>query len=326
MILIMAKTKSGPVLGIDLGGTNMQFGVVDANGKIIGRAKKKTKAGEGFEKVVDRLVEGAAAASAEAKLSLEQVQAVGIAAAGAIDMPNGIILESPNLGWRDVPFRDILKKKLGRPVVLENDVNGAVWGEYLLGAGTGRGDCFGVWVGTGVGGGLVLNGQIYRGEFFTAGEIGHTIIDPHEPRGLAKLEERCSRTGMSRLILARLHAYPKSMLHELVDRATGITGSKMLAKAYEAKDPLTVDVVHEAADLLGQAIANWVTVLALDTVIIGGGVTEALGAPYLDRIRASFEAWVFPDRCRQCKLVPTKLLDDAGLLGAAMLARNAVAD
>lgn len=319
----MAKTNSGPVLGIDLGGTNMQFGVVDANGKVIGRAKKKTKAEEGLEKVIDRLVDGANDAAKEAKLTLEELQAVGIAAAGAIDTPNGVILESPNLGWRDVPFRDLLKKRLGRPVVLENDVNGAVWGEYLLGGGKGRGDCFGVWVGTGVGGGLVLNGRIYRGDFFTAGEVGHTVIDPHEPRGLGKLEERCSRTGMSRLILARLHAYPKSMLHEMIDRATGITGSKMLAKAYDAKDPLTVDVVHEAADLLGQAIANWVTVLALDTVIIGGGVTEALGKPYLDRIRASFEAWVFPDRCKKCKLLATTLLDDAGLLGAAMLAREA---
>ena len=180
----MAKTNSGPVLGIDLGGTNMQFGVVDANGKVIGRAKKKTKAEEGLEKVIDRLVDGANDAAKEAKLTLDQVQAVGIAAAGAIDTPNGVILESPNLGWRDVPFRDLLKKKLNRPVVLENDVNGAVWGEYLLGAAKGRGDCFGVWVGTGVGGGLVLNGKIYRGDFFTAGEVGHTVIDPHEPRGL----------------------------------------------------------------------------------------------------------------------------------------------
>lgn len=325
----MAKTSTASpaplVIGIDLGGTNMQFGVVNAGNEIIGRAKKKTKAAEGFDRVVDRLVEGATDAAREAGVDLQDIAAVGIASAGAIDAPNGVVLDSPNLGWRDVPFRDILRKRFNRPVVLENDVNGAVWGEYQLGAGKGGGDVLGVWVGTGVGGGLVLNGRIYHGSFFTAGEIGHTIIDPHAPPGLAKLEEQCSRTGMSRLILARLHFYADSMLHESVDRRSGITGSKMLARAYEAKDALTVDVVHRAADLLGQSIANWVTVLALETVIIGGGVSEALGKPYLQRIRASFEKWVFPDRCRQAKLIPTMLLDDAGLLGAALLAREAAA-
>lgn len=308
-------------VGVDLGGTNMQCGVVDENNAILGRAKKKTKPQDGAEGVLDRLAEGVSEACIDAGIDLDQVAAVGVAAAGAIDIPRGIILNAPNLGWVDLPFKAMLERTLGKKVLLENDVNGAVWGEYHLGAAKGQGDVIGVWVGTGVGGGLVLNGKLYHGELFTAGEIGHTILEPSQPWGRCKLEEICSRTGMSRMIVSRLHAYPDSIMHELIDPDKGIAGSKMLAKGYEAGDTLTVDVIHHAADMLGVAIANCVTLLAVDTVLIGGGVTEALGATWVARIRASFERHVFPERSRAARIFITELRDNAGLLGAALLAR-----
>jgi len=313
-------------VGVDLGGTNMQLGVVNARHEIVGRAKKKTKPDEGAEAVLGRLADGVAEACAEAGIELEQVRAVGVAAAGAIDMPRGVILNAPNLGWIDLPFKALLENKLGKPVLLENDVNGAVWGEHQLGAAQGQGDVIGVWVGTGVGGGIVLGGRVYHGELFTAGEIGHTILDPREPWGRCKLEEICSRTGMSRMIVSRLHAYPDSMMHELIDPKKGIAGSKALAKAYEAGDALTVEAIHHAADLLGVAIANCVTLLAVDTVLIGGGVTEALGEPWVARIRQSFERHVFPERSRAARFFITELRDNAGLLGAALLAREMQAE
>ncbi|MCL4209757.1 MAG: ROK family protein [Phycisphaeraceae bacterium] len=318
-----ARTRlSNPVVGVDLGGTNMQLGVVDRHNHIHGRLKLKTKAAEGAKSVIERLARGVEESCEQAGIKVTDLKAVGVAAAGAIDIPKGVVLNAPNLGWIDLPFRDILRKRLGVPVVLENDVNGAVWGEYVLGKTAGQGDVLGIWVGTGVGGGLVLNGRIYHGAFFTAGEVGHTILDVREPWGQSKLEEICSRTGMSRMIVSRLHAYPKSVLHKLIDPATGVAGSKVLAQAYKRRDPLTVDVVNTAADLLGVAIASFVTLLALDTVIVGGGVTEALGEPYLKRIRASFDRHVFPDVCRGCRIIPTELVDNAGLLGAALLARE----
>lgn len=316
------------VVGIDLGGTNMQVGVVDARGRIIGREGKKTKSEEGQAEVINRIVRAVNQACDDARVTLKDIAAVGIAAPGAIDIPRGVVLEAPNLKWYDAPLRDILQKRLKRPVVVDNDVNGAVWGEFVLGAGKiarradgEGGDVLGVWMGTGVGGGLVINGRLFYGEFFTAGEVGQTVLFPNGGPGRRTVEDFCSRTGISRTIQERIKKYPKSILHEITEGTGKITGSKQLARAYRHKDPLAVSVVDESADLLGVAVANWITVLALDTVIIGGGVTEALGAPYLARIRQSFKKHVFPKRCQKCRLVMTKLKDDAGLLGAALLAR-----
>lgn len=319
-----------PVIGIDLGGTNMQIGVVDARNQIIGREGRKTKSDEGADAVIDRLVTGVQRACDDAKVKLKDIGAVGIAAPGAIDIPKGIVLEAPNLKWYDFPLRSILKKKLKRPVVVDNDVNGAVWGEFILGAGRPQGgskrsgDVLGVWMGTGVGGGLIIDDKLFHGEFFTAGEVGQTVICPQGKKGRRTVEDFCSRTGMSRTIQGRLKDFPKSKLLELTEGTGKITGSKQLAKAYLAGDRLAVEVVNDAADLLGIAIANLITVLAIDTVVIGGGVTEALGKPYLKRITASFKVNVFPQRCAKCRLVMTQLKDDAGLLGAALLARKAL--
>jgi glucokinase len=319
------------VIGIDLGGTNMQVGVVDGRNRLLGRAGKKTKAREGAAAVIDRIAAAVKLACDDAGVTMKSIAAVGIAAPGAMDMPRGIVLEAPNLRWNDFPLRDVLRRRLRRPVVLENDVNGAVWGEYCLGAARPsrsksaarhrNDDVLGVWVGTGVGGGLVFGGQLFHGSYFTAGEVGWCTLFPGGKKGRRTVEDFCSRTGMSRTILERIKRFPKSKLLDETEGTGEVTGSKQLARAYRAHDRLAMEVVNEAAHLLGIAIANYVTVLSVGTVVIGGGVTEALGKPYLDRISRSFRAHVFPRRCADARLVMTKLKDDAGVLGAAMLAR-----
>lgn len=297
------------VVGVDLGGTNVQFGAVDADNRIVGRAAAKTGAAGGVEHVLDVLERGVADACAAAGVRPTEVEAVGIAAAGAIDIPRGVVLSAPNLGWRDVPLRDLLARRLGTRVVLDNDVNGAVWSEYHFGPARGRGDALGVWVGTGVGGGIVLGGRLHHGAFFTAGEIGHTILLPDGAPGSRTVEDHCSRTAFrARIAEARGDG--------------AMPDTKEIAAAYAAADPIVTRVVHRGADLLGIAIGSWITMLAIDRVILGGGITEALGDPYVARVRASFEATVFPDKCRACRIDVTKLEADAGLLGAAMLARS----
>lgn len=320
-----AGTPASPVVGIDLGGTNMQLGIVGDQHRIIARAKRKTQAERGQDAVIRRILTAVEELCDKAAIDMGTLQAVGIAAPGAIDIPNGIVLEAPNLGWRDTPLRDLLHEALGCPIAVDNDVNGAIWGEHHLGAARGQDNVLGVWVGTGVGGGLILGGRLYHGDFFTAGEIGQTVIEPEGEPGARTLEDYASRTGMSRIIIKRLPRRKKSMLHDLIDRERGVAGSSKLAKAFNAKDPLAVEVVEHAARVLGIAIANMVTVLSLNRVVIGGGVTEALGQPFIDLIRASFDRDVFPDRCRACELVMTELADDAGLLGAAILAQSLTA-
>jgi glucokinase len=312
------------VIGIDVGGTNMQFGLLDGSNRLIARCSSRTDAAGGFEHVVDRIVEGVDAVCSEAGVRRKAIGAVGIAAAGAIDIPRGVILKAPNLNWIDVPLRQRLQERLDRPVILDNDVNGAVWGEHMLGAGDGTGDALGVWIGTGVGGGLILNGTLHRGEYFTAGEIGHTILLPGEPRGRRTVEENCSRTGVRRIISETAADHPDSMIHRLVTGDLTTESMEPLATAYHQGDAYIREVIDHSADQLGSAIASWVTMLAMKRVYLGGGMTESLGSDYVNRLRDSFLEHVFPDECKTCELLVTKLAANAGLLGVALLARDAV--
>ncbi|MCI0364855.1 MAG: ROK family protein [Phycisphaerales bacterium] len=318
----MRSALRGLVVGIDLGGTNMQIGVVDSRNRIVGRHGDKTRASEGVEAVIDRIVGGIHISCEQAGINLKQVTAIGIAAPGAIDIAKGVVLEAPNLKWRNVPLRAILRQRLTCKIVVDNDANAAVWAESQLGVARGRGDVLGVWVGTGVGGGLVLNGRLYHGDFFTAGEIGHSIVFPDRPRGRRTVEEYCSRTGMTRTIRELLPSHPESMLNQLARPIAKGIGSRDLAESCRNRDRLALLVVNSAADLLGIAIANWITILALGSVVIGGGVAEDLGKPYLRRVTDSFKRHVFPQRNGRCRLLLTTLREDAGLLGAAMLARG----
>ncbi|MHC5007739.1 MAG: ROK family protein [Planctomycetota bacterium] len=312
------------MVGIDLGGTNMNFAVVDAAGSIIGRAHLKTEAHEGRDRVVDNLVAGVNDACADAAVSLDDLAAVGIAAAGAMDIPRGVILVSPNFQWTDVPLRDIVAEKLGRPIVLNNDVNAAAWGEHKLGLGRGHDDLLCVWVGTGVGGGLVLHGELHLGAFFTAGEVGHSVILPDSPPGERTVEDCCGRTGMLRSMRRRLDLHPESHIAGLPEDQERTLSMALIADAYAANDVLVCNTVNRGAWLLGVAIANWVTVLSLDMVVIGGGMTEALGEQYLARIRDGFREHVFPRRLQDCALVMSELAMDAAPLGVALLARDAI--
>lgn len=311
---------SSIVVGVDLGGTNLQAGVVDASHRIIGRSSAKTEGHRGMATVLGNLVHAIRQACRNAGIELDEVAAVGVCAAGAIDIPRGVILTSPNLGWIDVPFRDLLGERLERPIVLDNDVNGAAWGEHHLGAGDGTCDALGVWVGTGVGGGLIINNTLIHGDFFTAGEIGHVVIRPDQPRGHRKVEDLCSRNGIKSQIAARLAEFPRSVVHDLVDGDSSRFSTATLKQAYDGGDDLVTMVIDEAADLLGCAIANVVTLLGLRKVYLGGGIAETFGRPYLERVAASMRSNVFPPRSQACEILMTKLGPDSGLLGAALLA------
>jgi glucokinase len=314
----MPDTK--PVVGIDLGGTNVQIGVVSENKKILGRAKRKSKPEEGRDAVIGRIVDGVEEACKEGKVRLSELGGIGIGAPGAIDPDTGTVIEAVNLRWDNVPLADILGKKLGKPVFVENDVNAAVYGENKLGAGENARELLGVWLGTGIGGGLILNGKLYAGTFFTAGEIGHTTLFPGNPPGSRSLEQNCSRTSVVERLIKLIRSNHKSVIPSLVDGDLSEVKSKTVAKAYEMGDELTVEVVDNAAELVGVSIAGVVTLLSLGRVVLGGGLTEALGDALVDKVKKSVRAHVFPDKCRSVKVVGTKLLDDAGVMGSALIA------
>ncbi len=314
------------VVGVDLGGTNMQIGVIDADGKIIGRCKRKTKAHEGRARVIERLCEGVSRALLDANVPRERLYGVGVGAPSVVDFDNGIVIKAGNLGWENVPLREILAKELNTTVALDNDVNVAAWGEVALGAARGKENVLAVWVGTGVGAGLILEGELWRGPRFTAGEIGHVVLFPGGQPGFMTVEDVCSRTGITNALRRLLPMYPDSLLHKLLaekkEDAAGFAlgmGSSIIARAYESNDELCKRVVDKSAEFLGVAIANFLTMTSIDCVVLGGGVVEALGEPYVARVRRSFERTVFPAVLAKSEMLASRLNDDAGVLGAAML-------
>ncbi|GMV24046.1 MAG: sugar kinase [Phycisphaerae bacterium] len=317
-----AKAIKGPVVGVDLGGTNMQIGVVSPDRALIGESKRKTKADEGLDGVVTRLISGIEEACASAKVTLRELAAVGIGAPGAVDPEEGVVLEAVNLRWNDVPLADILTKRMGVPAFLDNDVNVAVYGEYRMGAGAGSKHLLGVWVGTGIGGGLILNDALYYGHFMTAGEIGHTLILPGNPPGSRSLEHNCSRTAVVDRLVRLIRSNRKSVLTKLTEGDYEGIKSKTIAEAFRRKDELTVEVVEETAQLLGVAIANCVTLLSLERVVLGGGLTEALGDPWVELVKRHARKFAFPERCKKVDIVESKLMDHAGVYGAAMIAMD----
>jgi len=314
----MRSTK--PFIGIDLGGTNMQIGVVSHDYKLLAPAKRKTKADEGLDAIVARIISGIEEACERANIRVLDLGGIGIGAPGVVDPFRGVVIEAVNLRWDNVPIADILAKKLRIRTWLDNDVNVAVYGENKLGAGKGSNQLLGIWVGTGIGGGLILNGKLHYGHFFSAGEIGHTILYPGQPRGNRTLENNCSRTAVVDRLVRLIRSNAKSKIIEDVGDDLESIKSRSLGKHYLAGDKLVVEVVDHTAELLGIAIANAVTLLSLERVILGGGLTEAIGKPFVDRVVKSVKEHVFPEICRKVEVVASQLADNAGVFGAAMIA------
>ena len=286
------------------------------------KAKKKTKADNGTEKVVDRICDTCLDAMEEAGLSIKDISALGIGAPGATDSEKGVVIEAVNLRWNNYPLAKTLKNKLNLPVVVDNDVNVGAWGEYQVGAGKKQDNMMAVFIGTGIGGGLILNGNLYQGTYGTAGEIGHVVLRSDAPLGRRTLENLASRSAIVNLITNLVKANHPSIITDLCNGDLSNIRSKMIKQAVEEKDDLVCRVVQEACHYVGVAAAGMVTMLSLPCVVLGGGLTEALGPKVIEWTRKSFDDTVFPSKLKNCKIVEAQLGDDAGLVGAALLAAD----
>jgi len=293
-------------IGVDVGGTKIAGGVVDPDGTV--------------EAAIVDLV-------AELRASHE-IEAVGVAAAGFIDKQRATVMFAPNLAWRHVPLREHLEAKLQLPVVIENDANAAAWGEFTFGAGKHIDDLLLVTVGTGIGGGVVLDGELMRGAFGVAAEIGHLRVVPGgRPCGCGNLgcwEGYGSGSALVRQTREQLRA--GSLLgRDLLDRADGdveaVTGP-MITAAAQAGDRFAIEQVEELGRWLGEGIASLVAVLDPATVAIGGGVSEA-GDLLLDPIRQAFAQQLTGRGYRPAAEIRlAELGNRAGQLGAADLGRR----
>jgi len=308
-------------VGVDLGGTNIQIGVVKSDGSVLARTKQKTAPEDGHQAIVKRIGEGVREACDEAGVAVSDLAAVGIGAPGPCDPHSGEVIEAVNLRWGRTPLRDLVREQVDTEVFLDNDVNVAVFGEARLGAAKGATDVLGCWVGTGVGGGLILDGRIYYGKHHTAGEMGHVVLWPGNAPGTRSIEHNCSRTTISNRIIQLIKAGRRSSLEEVVNSKNQRLKSKALAQAYKGGDALTCEIIDDSAERLGVGLANIVTLLSLEKVVLGGGLVEALGEPYVKAVRKAVKRETFPPAASEAvDVVASELEDDAGIVGAALIA------
>ncbi|HEY6291188.1 MAG TPA: ROK family protein [Terriglobia bacterium] len=326
------RSRSKHVLaGIDLGGTSMKVLIVDPKNGILGEAKAPTRRSKRPSALVNDIVALLDEAVGMAGLSRRDLSAVSIGAPGPIDRHRGVVREAPNLGWLEFPLGPEMERRLRVPVIVENDVNVGTVGEHVLGAGTNVNDLVGIFVGTGIGGGIIANGHLYEGSRGGAGEVGHTVILVDGPRcscgkrGCA--EALASRTAIERDVRAAIKAGRKSVVPELMKRKHRLRmTSSVINAALKRKDPVMREVMANAQRYLGILVANVVNLLDPECVVIGGGLAGRLGEVFVGPIRkTAFEYFLRDKDAQRIRVVPGRLGDNAGALGAVVLARQRLA-
>ena len=312
---------AGVVIGIDLGGTFIKAALVDSRGRILARMKRPTEAAMGRERVVDNVFSIVRDLKAISR-SLGGISALGMGIPGVIDIRRGVISTSPNLpGWENIPIRKMLSRRVGMPLYLENDANAAALGEKWMGAGKDvQNFCF-ITLGTGVGGGLVLDGRIWHGADGMAGEVGHMTIDPHGPRcncgNRGCLEMYASTKALQRMIRQAQSSGKRSRFFGQI-RDKEISGD-VIHRAAKGGDRVSRDAFARMGSALGIGIASLVNLLNLEKVVVGGGLSAAWKF-FLPTLREEVAARAFAAPVRRVRIVRATAGEDAGVLGAAYIA------
>ncbi len=310
---------------LDIGGTKILGAIFDEKDEIIYRLKKKTKqSGDdsaNVEKVIISVVEEMIEA---AGIDKKKINAIAAGAPGVINQETGVVLFSPNLPWRNYNIKKSIEEKTGIKFYIGNDVNVGVLGEYYYGAARGYKNVVGFFVGTGMGGGLILDGRLFTGNQFKGAEYGHMILDPEGPlcncgqRGC--LEAFSSKKGMSAYIVQQVTRGRSSMLGDKIEN--GVFKSKMLKKALAAEDAVAVEAVDRACHYLAVATGNMINTISPDVVVYGGGVIEAVGDIFLEKILKEVDRYCMPSIRDTVELKVAALGDDSILYGALSMIKG----
>lgn len=320
------------VVGVDLGGTNIVVGVLPIEGgDLLGLRTQKTEALKGAKFVVDRIVHMVQEAIAEVAsahgVGKEAFAGIGIGSPGPLNRKTGTIINTPNLGWRNFPLRDLIANAVGLPAALDNDANCATYGEWWLGAGKAVDNLVGFTLGTGIGGGIVLNGEIFHGASDAAGEIGHTTIDSTGRKckcgNYGCLEAYASGPAIALRAVEGIETGAESVLPDLVEgRLEDITAATVYEGAVLG-DAYANEVMKETAKFIGTGVANIINLLNPEMVVIAGGVTRA-GDHLFVPLRAEVRRRAFRSAEEACQIVPAQLLGTAGVIGAVAMFKKEV--
>jgi glucokinase len=319
--------KADHFLGVDLGGTKILTGVFKNSLECIASSKLSTKSQRGVEEVIERIARCVQDAVDEADLSIKNVAGVGIGAPGAVDFAAGSVIFAPNLdGWKNISLKKELEKALDVPVFVENDCNIAALGVHAAELKGKPKHMVGIFVGTGIGGGLILNGELFSGFNHTAGEIGHMVLEINGPKcgcgNKGCFEALASRTAIFQRIKEGVKDGQKTLLVDMLGDDLKDLRSGDIRKAIRRGDKFVDKVVEEASEYIGIATANLINIFNPEVVVLGGGVIEALQDEMMGVIVETAKDYAMPGTMRGVEIIASKLGDNAGITGGAVLARK----
>ena len=311
---------------LDIGGTKVLGAVFDQKDKLICKVKRRsTEAGASSENIEQVIIEVTRTLLKKANIKKSQINAISAGVPGIVDSKNGIVVFTPNLPWRNYDLRGAIEKEFGAKFYLGNDVNVGVLGEYRYGAGIGHKNIVGFFIGTGVGGGLILNKKLFEGNEFKAGEMGHMNVEEDGPEcGCGNhgcLEAFSSKKGMAKYILSQIEAGRPSQMGEAIDEH-GVFKSKFLKMAVEAGDQVALEAIDRACHYLAIAAGSMISALSPDAVIFGGGVMEALGDLFLEKILAEIDKFAMPAIRPGVEVLKASLGDYSNIYGSLALIKD----
>lgn len=316
-------------LGIDIGGTNLVVGMVpEEGGPPQGLRVRGTDPARGADAIVTDVVRMARESAREVLGGApgDRILGVGVGSPGAVDRVTGRVAESPNLGWRDYPLLERIQALADWPVVVDNDANCAAYGEFWVGAGRGVRSMVGVIIGTGIGGGIILDGRLVHGASDAAGELGHTTVNFAGRRcacgNYGCVEAYASGPNIAARAREGMEAGAETLLAGLVDGDLDRITAATVYEAVVAGDPYATDVMTETARILGAGIASVINLLNPEAVVVMGGVTRA-GKVLFDPLRAEIRRRAFKVAADACRILPAALPETAGVVGAAGICRAA---
>lgn len=312
------------IIGVDVGGTNIVAGAMPFDGTAeLAMRSLPTRSEEGAESVLARIAEMVEdvirQTAAETGARREDFLGVGIGSPGPLDRARGVVIFTPNLGWRNLPLRDEISRRVGLPATLDNDANCATLGEWWCGAAKGHRNVVGLTIGTGIGGGLIMDGRLYHGSSDAAGEIGHATIDANgrlcKCGNYGCLEAYASGTAIARRAAEALAVDGNSQILRLVNGDMSRITAQTVYEAAKQEDPLALEIVRDTARFLGIGISNLLNVFNPDMVVIAGGVTQA-GDALFEPLRVEVRRRAFRPAVDACEIVPGALPLSAGVVGA----------
>lgn len=313
------------IISIDMGGTKILAGLINSKEGIIAKVKSPTISGGSQKEYISSLVKIINTLIKNAGLKSKNIKAVCLGIPGSLNPYTGVVGLAPNLGLKKFRVRDKLQEKISFPVLIENDVNLGALGLKKFGAAKKAKNMLAVFVGTGIGGAIIIDGKIYRGASFAAGEIGHMIIKKDGPLcGCGKkgcFESVASRASIVRDILADIKRNKKSIIKKL-SFPNKLVKSRILSEAVKANDELTIKHISNACAVIGQVLANVTNLMNFDTIVLGGGLVEALDKFMLPIIKKSFNENVLKDIANTVEMVSNNLGDDAAIYGGIALAEE----